>query len=187
MKTFIKWFSRGTEFVAAMMMAAMFATFILQVFVRYSARTPAIAEALPFLDPGNFGWTLEFCLAIWVWMIFWGNSFVVRDQDHVTFDIIFLRVRPEIRKWLAIISALAITVGLLLSLEPTWGKFYILRLKSTATLSQLFGSGTKMRDIYSIYALFLIAVSLRYAWRAVQAYRKGVEDEGHHHLKVTDE
>ena len=66
-------------------MAAMFATFILQVVIRYTARLPWVAENMPFLQPTNFGWTLEFCLAIWVWLIFWGNSFVVRVEDHVTF------------------------------------------------------------------------------------------------------
>ena len=59
------------EAMAALMMAAMFATFILQVIVRYSARMEWIAEAVPFLDPANFGWTLEFCLALWVWLVFW--------------------------------------------------------------------------------------------------------------------
>ena len=73
MKPIFKWITRGTEFVAAMMMAAMFATFILQVTVRYTARAEWIAEVIPFLDPNGYGWTLEFCLLMWVWIVFWGN------------------------------------------------------------------------------------------------------------------
>ncbi|TCD16696.1 TRAP transporter small permease [Oricola cellulosilytica] len=176
-----KWFMRGAEFVAAMMMAAMFLTFILQIAVRYTARLQWLGEAVPFLDPSLYGWTLEFCLALWVWVVFWGNAFIVRERDHVTFDMLYLHVNPAIRKWFAIISGLAIFAGLLWSLEPTWDKFYILRLKKTATLKALFGDSIRMRDIYSIYIVFLGVVSLRYGWRAWVSFRHGAETDLHHH------
>ncbi len=60
------------EIVAAIMMAAMFATFILQVTIRYTARAEWIKEIFPFLDPTLYGWTLDFCLLMWIWMVFWG-------------------------------------------------------------------------------------------------------------------
>jgi len=124
---------------------------------------------------------------MWIWLVFWGNAFIVREKDHVTFDILYLAVRPGVRKWFAIITSIAIAVGLLWSLEPTWGKFYILRLKRTATLGPLLGDGVRMRDVYSVYVLFLVVVAIRYLWRAISAFRRGVEREGHHHLEVTDE
>jgi C4-dicarboxylate transporter DctQ subunit len=169
----LKHFAQAT---AAAMMAAMFATFVLQIVVRYSARLEWLPERFPILDPTLYGWTLEFCLLLWVWLIFWGNAFVVRAQDHVTFDILFFAVRPSIRRWFMIISGVAICVALALSIEPTWSKFYILRLKKTATLSNLFGDWIRMRDIYAIYIFFLIAVSLRYAFAAYRAIRFGVEE-----------
>lgn len=164
------------EAVAAVLIATMFLTFLLQIAVRYSARLEWIAERFPFLDASHFGWTLELCLALWVWLIFWGNSFVVRDRDHVTFDILYTHVRPEIRKWFIIVSAASICVGLLWSLEPTWSKFHILRLKKTATLSSLFGDWIRMRHVYSIYAVFVVAVSIRYGWRVWKTLRYGVEE-----------
>jgi len=184
MKRLRKWFTRAAEFMAAMMMAAMFATFILQIAVRYSARAGWIAEAVPFLSPDRYGWTLEFCLVMWVWIVFWGNSFIVRERDHVTFDILYTHVNPTLRKWFAIVTGLAICVGLLLSLEPTWGKFYILRLKKTSTLSHLLGDWVRMRDIYAIYAVFLVVVPLRYAWRAWYAFRHGAEADLHHYEEL---
>ena len=162
--------------VAAAMMAAMFLTFILQIVVRYSARLEWLAARFPFLDPSLYGWTLEFCLLLWVWIIFWGNAFVVREQDHVTFDILFFAVRPSIRRWFIVISGVAICVALILTVEPTWAKFHILRLKKTATLSNLFGDWIRMRDIYAIYAFFLIAVALRYAYITYRAIRYGIEE-----------
>ena len=172
---------RGAEFMAAMMMAAMFATFIIQITIRYTARLEWLAEAVPLLDPTRYGWTLEFCLALWVWIVFWGNALIVRERDHVTFDILYTHVRPGARRVFAVITGLAICAGLLWSLEPTWDKFHILRLKKTATLSTVFGDGVRMRDIYSIYFFFLVVVALRYALRAWNTLRQGAEADLHHY------
>ena len=65
------------QFIAATMLAALFITFLLQIFSRYVLLTP-------------FGWTLELCLILWLWIVFFGCSFIVRDRDHVTFDILGL-------------------------------------------------------------------------------------------------
>jgi len=177
MKPVLKWITRLAEFMAAMMMAAMFATFILQIAVRYSARVPWIEETIPFLDPSLYGWTLEFCLALWVWIVFFGNAFIVRRTDHVQFDMLYNLASPGLRRIFLVISGTAICVGLLWSLEPTWEKFHILRLKKTATLSGLFGDWLRMRDIYMVYAGFLIIVGLRFGWSALQALLYGVRDD----------
>ena len=170
--------------MAAMMMAAMFTTFILQITIRYSARAEWIAARFPFLDSSHFGWTLEFCLALWVWIICFCNSFIVRERDHVTFDLLYLHVNPTLRKWFAVFTGIAVCAGFLWSLEPTWGKFYILRLKKTATLSALLGDWVRMRHVYAVYVLFLVVVAARYAWRAVQAFRFGAESDLHHYEEM---
>ncbi|AML52079.1 MULTISPECIES: TRAP transporter small permease [Falsihalocynthiibacter] len=169
-------FTRFAEAVAAIMMATMFLTFILQIAVRYSARLAWLPDIHPIFEPSNFGWTLEFCLLLWVWLVFWGNAFVVRPRDHVVFDILLNYVRPSLRRKFIIITSCAICVGLFLAIEPTWAKFYILRLKKTATLSSLLGDWVRMRDLYSIYIIFLVVVSLRYGWAAYRAIRFGVEE-----------
>ncbi len=177
MHSALKFTIRIGEFVAAMMMAAMFSIFILQVLVRYTAREEWIAEAVPLIDPNLYGWTLELCLVLWIWLVFWGNSLIVRERDHVIFDLIYVNVNAKIRKWMAIISCLAISIGFLWAFEPTWSKFYILRLKRTATLSNVFGDWIRVRDIYSIYFMFLLVVAARYAWRAWSFLKNGAELE----------
>lgn len=162
---------RGAEYFIAAMMALMFMTFVLQITIRYTARLEWVAEIAPFLDPSLYGWTLEFCLLLWVWIVFAGCALVVRDQDHVTFDILYHHVQPETRRWFTIVGGVVIAVGLAMSIEPTWGKFHILRLKKTATLSNVFGDWIRMRDVYSIYMLFLLVVSIRFAWSAWRAIR----------------
>ena len=187
MKPLVRSISRAGEFVAAMMMAAMFAAFILQIVIRYTARIAWLPEKLPILDPNRYGWTLEFCLLMWIWIVFWGNSLIVRNRDHVTFDILYTHVNPNLRKWFAIITGVAIVVALLWSVIPTWDKFYILRLKQTATLRHVFGDWIRMRDVYMVYVLFLVVVPIRYGWRAWISFRHGAESDLHHYDEIADE
>ena len=163
-----KWFSRGTEFIAAAMLAAMFATFLLQIFSRYVLQTP-------------FGWTLELCLTLWVWIVFFGNAFIVREHDHVTFDIFYLAASRRVRQILALISAAAIVVGMLWSLLPTWDYIDWLNIRKSATLKIPLGT------IFSIYAVFMVVVAARYIWRFVEVLRKGPPDDAHAIVPGEDE
>ncbi len=140
-------------------MAAMFVTFILQIAVRYVVGSEWFAARLGHvIDASPFGWTLEFCLVLWVWIVFWGNAFIVRERDHVTFDILYFWVRPGPRKWFADSRRAGDRRRRCSSsIGPTYEKMRILRLKSSATLP------VKMLPIYSIYFLFLAVVGLRYA------------------------
>lgn len=160
MQSALRWLNKAAEGVAAAMLAAMFLTFVLQVFSRYVLVSP-------------IGWTLELCLTLWVWIVFWGNAFVVRDKDHVAFDIFYLSVPPGPRRILALISAAAIAVGLAVSLLPTWDYIDFLKIKKSPLLK------IPLRTVFSIYAVFLIAVIIAYSVRFVTIFRHGApEDRG---------
>jgi C4-dicarboxylate transporter DctQ subunit len=142
------------------MLGAMFLTFLLQIFSRYIMVQP-------------FGWMLELCLVLWIWIVFFGCAFVVRDRDHVSFDILYLAVPKGPRKVLALISAAAVAIGMGWSLLPTWDWIDFLKIKKSATL------GVPLRTIYSIYALFLIVICLRAVWSFIHVLRHGAPDEAH--------
>lgn len=149
---------KGAEGVAGLLLLAMFVTFLLQILSRYVLQAP-------------FGWTLEVCLLLWVWLVFWGNAFVVRDSDHVTFDLFYLAAPHRVRRVLALVTALAIALGLLVSFLPTVDWLDFLRRKRSATLP-----GVRMGYVYSIYLIFIVAVAIRYLWRAVHVLRHGPQD-----------
>ncbi|WP_422377561.1 TRAP transporter small permease [Roseibium sp.] len=155
-----KWAMKSGEAVAALMLGALFLTFLLQIFSRYVMEQP-------------FGWTLELCLVLWVWIVFFGNAFIVRERDHVSFDILYLAAPKGPRKVMAMVSALAIAVALAWSLLPTWDWIDFLKIKKSATLK------IPMRTIYSIYAVFLAVIVLRYAWTFFHVLRHGAPDETH--------
>jgi TRAP-type C4-dicarboxylate transport system permease small subunit len=160
LKSIFRWLHIGAEGVAAAMLAVMFLTFLLQIFSRYVLVSP-------------FGWTLEFILTLWVWLIFWGNAFVVKDQDHVTFDIVYLAVRPGLRRIFALIISASISIGLAISLYPTWDYIDFLKIKKSATLK------IPLNQVFSIYAIFLVAVIIAHAYRFYKTLRHGAPEDRH--------
>ena len=155
-----KGFSRLTEAIAGGMLAAIFGIFLLQIVLRY------------FFTPA--GWTLELIGILWVWVIFFSCAFVVRESDHVRFDIIYLSVSRRTRMIFALISAAALVVGMLYTLLPTWDYIEWMKIRKTTTVRNPFtGNKIPMRDVFSIYAVFIVAVATRYAWMFFQISKNG--------------
>jgi len=160
MKSLFTRFSRLAEAIAGGMLAAIFAIFLLQIILRY------------FFTPA--GWTLELIGILWVWVIFFSCAFVVREQDQVKFDIIYLSVNRRTRQIFAMISAAALVVGMLYTLLPTWDYIDWMKIRKTATVRNPFtGAKIPLRDVFSIYAVFIIAVAARYAWQFFDIMRNG--------------
>ena len=160
MKKFIQAFSRIAEAIAGALLAAIFAIFLIQIAMRYLF-TPV-------------GWTLELIGILWVWVIFFACAFVLREQDQVRFDILYLSAGRRTRQVFALISAAAVALGLLYTLLPTWDYIEWMKIRKTATVRNPFtGDKIPMRDVFSIYAVFLVAVAGRYAWQFVRILKDG--------------
>ena len=59
---------------AAAMLFALFMVFLVQIAARYLFNVP-------------MGWTVEVCLTLWLWIVFWGGAFASAasaDQPPVT-------------------------------------------------------------------------------------------------------
>ena len=164
MKRLATWAARSTEFIAAALLAALFVTFLVQIFSRYLMQTP-------------FGWTLELCLILWVWLIFFAAAFTLCDRDHVRFDILYRAAPHRLRRVLALISAAAIALAMAWSFLPTWDYIDWMAIRNTATVRDPFtGSGIPMRTIFSVYALFMLALVVRYTWRVISALKRSPPD-----------
>ncbi len=160
MKAFMKGFSRLTEAIAGGMLAAIFLIFLLQILLRY------------FFTPA--GWTLELIGILWVWVIFFSCAFIVRERDHVKFDIIYLSVPMRVRQVFAMLAAAAIVVGMLYSFLPTWDYIDWMKIRKTSTVRNPFsGEKIPLRTVFSIYALFMLVVAARYAWLFFDVMRNG--------------
>ena len=138
--------------IAALMLGALFLIFLLQIAARYVFGAPLL-------------WTLEACLTLWLWVVFWGGAFVLQEKDHVRFDVIYSAVRPRIRRWLALISAVAIAGGFLAALPATFSYIDFYQIKRSAVI------GIRLDIVFSIYGIFATMLVLRYGWRIWQLWR----------------
>lgn len=126
------------------MLTAMFVVFILQIFCRYVLNYP-------------LGWTIEACLLCWLWLVFWGCAFRVKNDDHVRFDILYSNVPRFVQLVFSVISAIAIIAALVLSFPATLDFVQFMKIESTSLLHIRFDY------VFSIYLIFAIAVILRYS------------------------
>lgn len=145
-----RWLARRAENVAAAMLAAMFAAFILQIVFRY---------LLEF----RTGWTHELTSVLWVWLVLWGAAFVLTDAEEIRFDIVYGAVRPRKRRWMCVATAAALVVLYAVSLPAVVDYVTFMKVQSTAYL--------KIRNdwLYSIYVVFAVAAILRHLWLGWQA------------------
>ena len=169
MASALVWLKARAENVAVGMLTAMFLTFVLQIGSRYVFNAP-------------LGWTVEMCLTLWLWLVFWGCAFCLGDRDHVTFDVLYLAVNPRLRRLFAITSAVAIIVGLAAAFPATLDYITFYKIKKSATLR------IRLDYVFSIYGIFAIAVIVQYAQRLAGLVRgRPLEARAELHLKAGDE
>jgi len=146
------WLRRRAENVAAAMLAAMFAAFVLQVAFRYLLNFPV-------------GWTSELSVVLWLWLILWGAAFVVREGEEVRFDLLTAAAPRPVRMAMGIVAAVALIVLYGASLPASWKYVAFMKVEKSAYLK------IRMDWLYSIYLVFLVAMLARYLWLLWQLLR----------------
>ena len=181
MKTLFKWFSRTTEFIAALMLAAIFVTFLIQIFSRYAAKIawmmpiPQISDWMASLQP--IGWTVNLISLIWVWAVFFGCAFIVRERDHVTFDILYLSLPRTGRRILAYLSSIGIVAAMLYALPAMWDVVFdnrLMQLKKIQTLRMpITGDQIAIKWLFASVVLLMVVAIIRYSWQIATITRDG--------------
>jgi TRAP-type C4-dicarboxylate transport system permease small subunit len=136
---------RLAEFIAAMLLAAMFLAFMAQIVFRYLFNFP-------------IGWTSELTVITWLWLVLWGAAFVVTEAEEIRFDLIYSTVSERKRRIMAIVTAASILVLYGMSLPAVVDYVTFMKVQSTAYLKIRFDW------LFSIYVIFAVAVLARYAW-----------------------
>lgn len=181
METLMNRITRVTEAIAAITLAVIFVTFILQVFTRYAAKMawlmpiPSISDWMADMEP--LRWSVYLISLLWVWLIFFSCSFFVRDRDHVVFDIIYHAMPTGGRKVLAIAGALLLVGFMLYSFLPTYDALWASRLMELKKLQTLripvTGDKIPMKWLFAPYLLLMVAVIVRGLWSLVQVIKYG--------------
>lgn len=150
----------ATDSFTALLLVAMFVSFIIQVVMRYFLRSPV-------------GWTVELSAITWIWVILWGQSVTVREEDEIRFDIVYGSVKPEVRRVFRMIFSVFLVVVYAVSLPAVIDFVLFMKIEETGYLDFRFDY------VYSVYVIFAVAVIIRYAWIFIQSLRR--KDIGYLH------
>lgn len=165
------WLHRAANFVAASLLAAIFVTFLVQIFARYA---PNLASLIPVDLLANWmssiepiGWTVNLISLLWVWLVFFGCAFVISDRDHVVFDV-FLHAMPyKIRRVMRVAVAMIIVFAMIYALAPMWDAVFgnrLMDLKKIQTLRIPFtGDKIAIKWVFAPFILMMCVLIVRYS------------------------
>jgi C4-dicarboxylate transporter DctQ subunit len=146
------WLRRRAENVAVVLIATMFASFLVQIVARYVFNRPV-------------AWTEELSVLCWLWVVLWGASFVLTDSEEVRFDIIYGAVPHKARRAFTLVTGLVLIVLYAISLPASWKYVAFMHREHSAYLRIPFNI------LYSIFIIFAVASIVRHAWLMRDALR----------------
>ena len=152
MRNALAWVRRRAEDIAALMLAVMFAAFLIQIVFRYVFNFPV-------------GWTAELTVVMWLWLVLWGAAFVVKENEEVRFDLLQGAVGPRGRIAMGIVAALALLILYGASLKASWDYVTFMKVEKSSYLK------IRMDWLFSIFVVFLVAIIVRYLWLLWQLLR----------------
>jgi TRAP-type C4-dicarboxylate transport system permease small subunit len=130
------------DWAACGMFAAVFLIFNYKIFTRYFEHDEAV-------------WADEVLVILFIWIIFWANAFLMRDQDQITFDLVY-RLLPPAAKRIAALTRFVLVGGIFLwALPGSLDYIRFLWREHTPVLN------LRLDIVYSCFGVFLIAVIAR--------------------------
>ena len=171
------WSNRFVNFILALTLATIFITFLSQIFARYAPKLGAfipvdsVALWLDSVEP--IGWTVNLISLLWVWLVFLGCAFVVRERDHVVFDVFTQAMSPRWSLICKIVVALTVLSAMVWSFVPVWEAIFgsrLMDLKKIQTLRiPITGDKIAIKWLFAPYVILMVALVVRYIFVLVQA------------------
>jgi TRAP-type C4-dicarboxylate transport system permease small subunit len=147
--------------VTTLLFAAIFLIFVFAIFMRYVMHQPV-------------AWADELNIILLLWVMFIAGALVLRDNEHVAFDIAWNAAPPKGRRAIGIVAALAFGGLFLAALPGTWSYITFLWRERTTVLEW------RLDLVYACYLIFFIAVIIRFGAQLIRLlgphWRKSVED-----------
>lgn len=134
--------------ITTLLFAAIFVIFIIAIVMRYIVHQP-------------IAWADELNIILLLWVMFIAGALVLRDNEHVAFDIAWNAALPSGRRAMGIIAALAIGGLFLAGLPGTWSYITFLWRERTSVLEW------RLDWVYACYLVFYVAVIVRFGARLV--------------------
>lgn len=154
MQSFQTVWKRFSESVAVVAFALMFAGFVIGVGGRYVFNTPV-------------AWSNEVCAIGFVWIVFWTSDILLKERQHIVFDVIYNVFPPRARRVLALFITLSLAILFLAALPGTIDYTWFLRTRQSTMLR------LPMILIFGCFVIFVVAVIVNSVIRIWQLLRPG--------------
>ena len=149
---------RTAQAVAAFLFGLLFLTFVVQVVARFVFGRP-------------LAWSDELIVVLYIAMVFWSAATLLKERQHVMFDLVYAALPPQGRRAMALVGAL-LMVGLMGVLLPyAFDYVRFMHRESTAVL------GLPFSLVFAPFLLFVLAVVLMYLRKGWRLMRPGWEDQ----------
>lgn len=151
--------------LSAALLLSMFVVFIMQIVFRYWLGWPVL-------------WTVEWVTIAWLWGILFSYAFVIKSEDMIRLDIIYLIVPTGIRRLMDIVVGLVCAGIFAWTLPKAWDYITFMSIERTAAFRWPFDL------VFSIYIPFHIAVIVRMlllAWSGIRGKESGVQVHAESH------
>ena len=155
----MKWLDRAAQTLGGLLFLALFLVFLVQIGARFGFDKP-----LP--------WTDELAVVLYLWVILWATAFMVRNREHVVFDLLWNSVGKGTRRLMKLAGNLMVGGLALAALPASWDYVHFMAREGTPVL------GVSFQWVFMPFMFLLIALVLRSAWGIWEALQgKGLEQQ----------
>lgn len=150
--------------VGVALFGALFVVFIIQIIARFVFNHPT-------------AWTDELAVILYIWTVLWGAAFVVRDREHVMFDLTYNAAQPAVQGAMRLVGALGLAGLVGYGLAGNWDYIWFMRRERTPVL------GIPFVWVFVPFMLLLVSLVVRNVWRVWVVLRQALgerrESMGH--------
>ncbi len=153
-----RWVQRGADAIGAALFAALFLVFLVQIAARFVFNKP-----LP--------WTDEMAVVLYLWVILWAAAFIVREREHVAFDLLWNAAGRRTRRAMRVVGHTMLGGLSAWSLPGTWDYVHFMAREGTPVL------GLPMMAVFLPFVALFGSIVVRSGWAVAQALRgEGLDD-----------
>ena len=140
--------ARVANAITSLMFIAVFAAFIYKIVMRYAA-----GDAVAWAD--------DVSVVLFTWIVFLANGLMLDDKRQITFDLIYRHLSERNQRFVAAARSLLVG-GIFLCALPACVDYILFLWRERTPVM-----GWRLEYVYACFALFMVAVTIRLAYRLV--------------------
>ena len=138
----MRWLKKAADTFGGVIFLCLFLTFLVQITARFGFDRP-----LP--------WTDELAVVLYLWVILWACAFVVPENEHVMFDLLWNSANPSTRRLMRMVGHTLIGGLAIAAIPASWEYVHFMAREKTAVL------GLSFEWVFLPFVLLLIALAAR--------------------------